>query len=163
MIKLSTRKGFSLIELLVVIAIIGLLSAFLFGQFGGARERARDAQRKADLRKIQTALEAFYQDNGEYPTQGVAAEPTVLDVLVPDYIAEIPREPNDDGTYYHRYNYDNGGICPFTNGTQTYKLWAWLENDDDAQRTGDCGEHFGTPHSEIDAGDTRFVFMVRSP
>jgi general secretion pathway protein G len=56
------KKGFTLIELLVVIAIIGMLSALLVPNFMGARERARDAQRKSDLKQIQKALEMYRQD-----------------------------------------------------------------------------------------------------
>lgn len=161
--------GFSLIELLVVIAILGVLSAFLFGQFGGARERTRDAQRKVDLRKIQTALEAFYQDNGEYPDVGaLCGQPasTALDILFTEgYIAEIPLDPNDDGTggdYYARYSYDDGCGCGFDSGTQTYRLYAWVENDDDAQVTDACGAHT-TRYCEPVGACTRFIFMVRSP
>ncbi|PIU36636.1 prepilin-type cleavage/methylation domain-containing protein, partial [Candidatus Roizmanbacteria bacterium CG07_land_8_20_14_0_80_34_15] len=56
------KHGFTLIELLVVIAIIGSLSALFLPNFMAARERARDTQRKSDLRQIQKALEMHKQD-----------------------------------------------------------------------------------------------------
>ena len=61
-------KGFTLVELLIVIAIIGVLSALLMANFIGVRQRARDAQRKSDLRQMQSALELYRSDLGLYPT-----------------------------------------------------------------------------------------------
>jgi len=60
--------GFTLIELLVVISIIGILATLLLANYSATRERARDAQRKSDLRNIQTALRMFYNDFNRYPT-----------------------------------------------------------------------------------------------
>lgn len=61
------KKGFTLIELLIVIAIIGVLATLLMVNFIGVRQRARDAQRKSDLRQIQSALEIYRSDQGSYP------------------------------------------------------------------------------------------------
>ena len=46
------KSGFTLVELLVSISIISLMLAFLLPNFMGARERARDAQKKEDLNSI---------------------------------------------------------------------------------------------------------------
>ncbi len=103
-------KGFTLIELLVVIAIIGVLAAFAFASFGGAQARARDAQRKNDLKVIQKTLQLYYQDHNAYPIAtgwessevGDAAannaaswiydQPTGTP-LVPNYIKKLPTDP----------------------------------------------------------------------
>ena len=61
-------QGFTLIELLVVISLIGVLTTLVLANLNAARERGRDAQRKADLRNIQTALRLYYNDQGGYPT-----------------------------------------------------------------------------------------------
>jgi len=64
-------KAFTLIELVVVIAIIGILTAFAVPNFMAARERARDIQRKNDLKQLQNVLEMYKLDYGKYPTNGL--------------------------------------------------------------------------------------------
>lgn len=66
----NRNTGFTLIELLVVISIIGILATLLLANFNATRGRARDAQRKSDLRNIQTALRIYYNDFGKYPETG---------------------------------------------------------------------------------------------
>ncbi|MEK7163338.1 MAG: type II secretion system protein [Patescibacteria group bacterium] len=61
--------GFTLIELLVVIAIISLLSSVVLASLNGARSKARDARRTADVRQIQIALELYYDKYENYPVR----------------------------------------------------------------------------------------------
>ncbi len=61
------QRGFTLIELLVVIAIIGILSTIVIVNVVGVRARARDAQKKSELRQVQAALEQYRADVGGYP------------------------------------------------------------------------------------------------
>src|SRR3989344_6899357 len=63
----DSQAGFTLIELLVVIAIIGLLSSVVLASLNGARERARDARRLADMQQLRVALELYYSANNRYP------------------------------------------------------------------------------------------------
>ena len=66
-IAIKKIKGFTLIELLVVLSIIGVLATLITANLNATREKARDANRKSDLRNIQTALRLFYNDYKEYP------------------------------------------------------------------------------------------------
>lgn len=68
------ENGFTLIELLVVIGIIAVLSALLFTNFSGVRERARDLQRKSDLGQIKGALRLYYNDYQQYPAHNASGE-----------------------------------------------------------------------------------------
>lgn len=65
-------QGFTLIEILVVIAIIGLLAGIGFTAFGGARAFFGAATAKTRLADLETALEIYKQNHGEYPPDSCA-------------------------------------------------------------------------------------------
>lgn len=71
---LKIRKGFTLIEMLVVVSLIGVLTTLVAANLNSARERARDTQRKSDLRNIETALRLYYQDYQAFPANGSNGE-----------------------------------------------------------------------------------------
>jgi general secretion pathway protein G len=62
------NKAFTLIEMMIVVIIIGILMGALLPKLKGAQERARDTARKANLSTVSTALQMYYNDNGNYPT-----------------------------------------------------------------------------------------------
>ncbi len=63
----NRSRGFTLIELLVVITIIGILAAIALPNYIKAKDKAKEAEVKANLHTIQIALERYMTDNGEYP------------------------------------------------------------------------------------------------
>lgn len=65
--KTNKLKGFTLIELLVVIAIIAILAVIIILNLTQARKKARDAQRKDDIRSLTVAIELFYDDKNKFP------------------------------------------------------------------------------------------------
>lgn len=60
--------AFTLIELLTVIAIIGILAAILIPTVSSARTAASKAKTRAQFSQWATAIEAFRQEYGYYPT-----------------------------------------------------------------------------------------------
>ena len=64
------RWAFTLVELMVVIAIVALLLLLLLPAVQAARESARLARCKSNLRQIGLALQTFEQRQGYYPSAG---------------------------------------------------------------------------------------------
>lgn len=132
--KMKSHAGFSLIELLVAISIISILSALLTANFIGARQRARDGQRKSDVRQIQSALEFIRADTGRYLTNaqydtatGSSCGPTqAFTVGTVVYMQSVPCDPVSTST---RYLYDD-----LASGGTIYRLTACLENAADSQK-----------------------------
>lgn len=137
--KKKLHNGFTLIELLIVVAIIGILAALLTSNFVALRERARDAQRKSDLRQLQSALELYRSDKGSYPQTSANNYQLPSSVISGDgncpdagsftsggttYMQKIPCDPL--GTSY----FDTGDYYYTSDGT-TYTLAACIENVND--------------------------------
>ena len=64
---MNKKRGFTLIELMVVIAIIGLLSSTVFATLNSAREKAKVAKAKAELKILYKALLKYNIDNNSWP------------------------------------------------------------------------------------------------
>jgi len=128
--KKQSSKGFTLIELLVVISIIGILSSLAVVSLNSARNKARDALRKADMTQMRTALNLYYDNKTRYPVCGtwddasadfgaaptagsacyLGALTTALTTGSKPYVGQMPKDPknttNDpsvDPVYVYRY------------------------------------------------------------
>jgi type II secretion system protein G len=139
--KRRSHQGFTLIEVMIVIAIIGILSTVVLTASNGARAKARDAQRFADLKSIEAALHLYLLNNRDLPDEtGVTASaggwevsfsPNFMEYLVP-YLTTVPIDtlnagppssmfnPRPDGSFfynYYYYNFANAGTsygCPWS-------------------------------------------------
>ena len=121
--KIQNSKGFTLIELLVVIVIIGILASFMMVNYIGVRARARDTQRKSDLRQVQTALELYRSDSGSYPAALPACGASLAFNNV-TYVQKIPCDPSSNAQYSYQTAF----------GNSAYTLIACLENINDGQK-----------------------------
>lgn len=139
--KILKNKGFTLIELLVVMAIIGLLAAVGLASFKSSQIKARDAQRKSDLSQMQRALEAYFNDKGEYPevdSLPVAGEEWE-DTSVTNgtlYMKSFPADPRG-----YTYLYERPSAV-------SYEIYTYLENENDGSITAcvvDGGKACGAP------------------
>ena len=69
MISLNKKsRGFTIVELLIVIVVIGILAALVIVTYNGIQQKARDTERKTDIKALQGHLEAYWADNAKYPT-----------------------------------------------------------------------------------------------
>jgi prepilin-type N-terminal cleavage/methylation domain-containing protein len=64
---MNKQKGFTIVELLTSIVIIALLLGLLLPSLAKIRRSAKEAAQKAQFTTIDTAIEAFKQDYGDYP------------------------------------------------------------------------------------------------
>ena len=126
-------KGFTLVELLVVIAIIGILASIVVVSLNNARTRARDTERLGEMNQIRTALESYFERNGDYPTAAEGLQELVT-------AGDLPAFPTQPGAAATPYGY---GIAAPCSSTTRYVLYVALEaynqalaNDYD---TNECG------------------------
>ena len=62
------QQGFTIVELLIVIVVIGILAALVITTFTGIQQKARNTERETDIKALQGQIEAYYAQNGKYPT-----------------------------------------------------------------------------------------------
>jgi len=134
MIKIKTKNkfGFTLIELLVVIAIIGILSSVVLASLNGARKKARDSRRVSDIGQLKLALELYFDNNKEYPTD-------LDDLSSNGFLSPVPKDPlysspNDE----YKYAY-----CPSADPTR-YHLGATLEDTNNTALSNDSNFNSST-------------------
>lgn len=80
------KSGFTLIELLVVMAIIALLLTLAVPRYFGSVDRSKETVLKENLFLMRDALQKYYGDKGEYPTD-------LNDLVGKKYLRKIPVDP----------------------------------------------------------------------
>jgi prepilin-type N-terminal cleavage/methylation domain-containing protein len=70
MLKTRKQQGFTIVELLIVIVVIGILAAIVITTFNGVQQTARNTERETDIKALHGQLEAYFAQNGRYPTLG---------------------------------------------------------------------------------------------
>lgn len=140
--KKQRQSGFTLIEILVVMVILSILASIALGNFRTSQMKARDAARKATLKQISNALEAYMNDHAGYPQAnsgmivacgcvaplsscqwGVTGLNEFCDQNRTVYMQAVPADPGGSSTAQ--------SYCYWSNGT-SYKIYAQLENSKDA-------------------------------
>lgn len=171
--NLKLEHGFTLVELLIVITIIGILAAILLANFVGVRQRARDAQRKSDLRQVQSALELYRSDNGTYPA-GIYTTACPTSGPFPTgaiggstYMQKVPCDMSPNGSATAPYGGANNGPGNYTysyglSGTNnTYYINACLENTNDQDPNIDTSAAATTACTAN--GSTRDAYKLTNP
>lgn len=131
------KEGFTLIELLIVIVILGILAAFVSGNFFSSLKKGRDARRKADLNNVKKALEMYYEDNLKYPDKLTWGFP-LIDTKGRMYIKRLPKDP----TLGCSYKYEH-----VSSPQEGWRLYSIIENPLDSEegvnQSGYTGKNCG--------------------
>ena len=141
--KMRDSKGFTIVELLIVIVVIGILATLVVTTYSGIEAKARDSKRQADVKAIQTQLEAFYASNNYYPsTADINDSATWRPANMKSLSSDSLKDPSGTTSALKttavtskadkQYSYvpQVGGAACSAAAAQcdTYKLAAWLEN-----------------------------------
>lgn len=72
---MSNKKGFTLIEIMVVMVILGILAGLIVPRIIGRPDEARRMKAKIQIQSLETALQLYKLDTGDYPSteQGLPA------------------------------------------------------------------------------------------
>lgn len=146
----NSSLAFTLIEILIVVAIIGVLSAGFIILIDPQRhlQKARDSQRKSDLRQIQSAIEVYRADCGEYPSSPLGSSLTAsCNGPSVTYMQIVPRDPKTNRAYYYCT-----ASCPGVPASALYTIYACIENTSDPDGTSGSIPALGCP-----SGTTKYI------
>lgn len=155
-------KGFTLVELLMVMGLLAVVAGFFIATYPASQRRARDTQRKNDLKQYQTALETQANKNaGIYPSRTSATQADSDTFCVTDLkfsSGDCPPDPktgqsgacnDNDCDYYYISDGSDAGVVDGTD----YVLWGSLEQPASSDywvvcSTGVTGESASEPTDE---------------
>lgn len=135
----SKQQGFTIVELLIVIVVIGILAALVITTFTGIQKKARDTERTTDIKAMHGQVEAYFAQNGNYPTLAHMNDTTWRGTNMKGLDAEALKDPKGaaqtlvGAAAANSYSY-NVGPADCVDGTDagtgcaTYTLTATLES-----------------------------------
>ncbi|GMQ94928.1 MAG: hypothetical protein BMS9Abin13_038 [Patescibacteria group bacterium] len=99
-VDIKNKRGITFIELLVVIAIIGIIASVVLPSLNSARDKAREAHAKAQLRNVRTAIASLEDDTGKWPNGCQPATVSNPEIALDASDAGIKQQPTvgDNGT-----------------------------------------------------------------
>ena len=62
------QKGFATLEVILMIVVIGILASIAVPRFTDTTTKANTAKIQADLSTLDSAIDIYYMENGEYPS-----------------------------------------------------------------------------------------------
>lgn len=163
--QFRSQAGFTLIEILIVMIIIAFLASLSAGSFQSSQRKSRDARRRSDLHTLSTALEAYYNDKGEYPNSSVDFKISgcgsicdwgarFYDADITNgatYIEKLPSDPSTGRGFKYAYISDG----------DAYQLYARFENEEDPSVPHDVSG-VAQVYTDVDCGVGACNFGVSS-
>lgn len=146
---LKKARGFTLIELVVVMAIIAILAVLIIGAISIARQQSDITRLKSDAHSIQTALEGYYADHRNFPSDfrvdgyslyAATSTPTTL-------AGQDSKHPLQSlsGSSYPTPPANNGSkglICYSVGGTTLQEYWLWMVKPNQVSSEYSCFSGF---------------------
>lgn len=128
-------KAFTLIELLIVLAIIVAMSLFFINSLVGSQQKARDAERKSDLKQFTSVIEGFgYEHDGYYigrSGSGNELQQVCDDMTANGYqVDHCPADPTGIAPYRIQSGRTSGGCGNGDICATQFTLRARLEHTD---------------------------------
>ena len=109
----QNEKGFSLLELMAVMVILGLISAFAVPNIYKKISKGKQQSAKTQITIIESALESYRMDTGDFPSQSQGLEALRFDPGVENWDGpylkkKIPLDPwNNPYQYSNPSQHDN--------------------------------------------------------
>lgn len=145
MVSLKNKnKGFTIVELLIVIVVIGILATLVIVTFTGIQQKAHDSQRQTDINAVDSHLEAYYAESGNYPTLAQVTDSTWVSthmkgldpdaLLAPGSTTAIDSSTATKSKYSYAPTEGGTTACTATgtaddSACDTFKVSAMLESD----------------------------------
>ena len=124
MLKLSSKKGFTLIELMIVVAIIGILAAIAIPNFMRFQARSRTTEARTNLGAIYTGQVAFFGEGNSYGR-----------------FTEIGWAPTGTPKYHYTFDGATSGGLPLNTGKDVSgdgTTAGWTGNNNNAPYNGEA-------------------------
>ncbi len=110
-----------------ILIFMGILSSLVFANFSGIQSKSADTERKTDINAVHATLEAYYNENGYYPTK------PALTALGTTHYSGLEEEALTDPS---GKGFNSGGDYTYEptkcdkNECQDYTLQAMLESEE---------------------------------
>jgi prepilin-type N-terminal cleavage/methylation domain-containing protein len=107
---LRRPAGFSLVEMLTVLAIIAILIGIILAAISGVMRTAGRDRARSEIKTMESALESYKSDNGNYPAPGPAGFSSTNDYTGYSPLSSTgPYQGSSAFLYEQLSGYTNGG------------------------------------------------------
>ena len=125
----QVARAFTLIELLVVISIIAILAGMVVPMFYSAKERAREAKARIEVKALETAFKSYLDTYKVWPAGFADGE--IKDNLFKTLRGENISDMNKQQIAFYEFESTNNSIAydPWSNPSEAYRVKFDLDYD----------------------------------